>query len=96
MVGGSSADDVPHFVAPAIQENNVGWGPCEMPDQFQDIPYQPFSKGDRLGKISDWTGAAFQDKKYASTSVPRINIIFFWDAPYWCHKQTESQGFPMS
>ncbi|KAI4457005.1 eukaryotic translation initiation factor 3 subunit 7 [Holotrichia oblita] len=30
------------------------------------MPYQPFSKGDRLGKISDWTGAAFQDKKYAS------------------------------
>lgn len=79
MLGGSSADDVPHFVAPAIQENNVGWGPCEMPDQFRDIPYQPFSKGDRLGKISDWTGAAFQDKKYASTDqyccFPRCTLL---------------------
>jgi translation initiation factor 3 subunit D len=22
-----------------------------MPDQFKDMPYQPFSKGDRLGKV---------------------------------------------
>ncbi|KAI4456999.1 eukaryotic translation initiation factor 3 subunit 7 [Holotrichia oblita] len=57
---------IPHFTAPIIQDNPTGWGPCEMPDQFKDMPYQPFSKGDRLGKISDWTGAAFQDKKYAS------------------------------
>lgn len=41
-----------HFVAPAIQNNIDGWGPCELPDQFKDIPYQPFSKGDRLGKVS--------------------------------------------
>lgn len=41
-----------HFTAPAIQNNPDGWGPCELPDQFRDIPYQPFSKGDRLGKVS--------------------------------------------
>ncbi|KAK9688314.1 Eukaryotic translation initiation factor 3 subunit 7 (eIF-3) [Popillia japonica] len=66
MTDGVSGGDVPHFTAPIIQDNPTGWGPCEMPDQFKDMPYQPFSKGDRLGKISDWTGAAFQDKKYAS------------------------------
>lgn len=59
-------EDVPHFSAPVIQDNPTGWGPCDMPDRFKDMPYQPFSKGDRLGKISDWTGAAFQDKKYTS------------------------------
>ncbi|KAF7996885.1 hypothetical protein HCN44_002531 [Aphidius gifuensis] len=53
-----------HFKAPAIQNNSKGWGPCELPNQFKDIPYQPFSKSDRLGKISDWTGASFQDKKF--------------------------------
>lgn len=41
-------------------------GPCELPDAFKDIPYQPFSKSDRLGKISDWTGTAQTDKKYPS------------------------------
>lgn len=52
------------FIAPVIQDNPTGWGPCDLPDQFRDMPYQPFSKGDRLGKISDWT--VTQDKKYAS------------------------------
>lgn len=42
----------PSFVPPVIQENLTGWGPCEMPEQFKDMPYQPFSKGDRLGKVS--------------------------------------------
>lgn len=46
------AEVVAHFHAPAIQHNPDGWGPCELPDQFKDIPYQPFSKGDRLGKVS--------------------------------------------
>ncbi|NIG60285.1 eukaryotic translation initiation factor 3 subunit D [Pontoporia blainvillei] len=30
------------------------------------MPYQPFSKGDRLGKVADWTGATYQDKRYTN------------------------------
>ncbi|XP_033216534.1 eukaryotic translation initiation factor 3 subunit D-like [Belonocnema kinseyi] len=59
-------EDKLHFVAPGIQDNPDGWGPCELPDQFKDMPYQPFSKGDRLGKIADWTGSAYQDKKFTN------------------------------
>uniref|UniRef100_U5EU19 Eukaryotic translation initiation factor 3 subunit D n=1 Tax=Corethrella appendiculata TaxID=1370023 RepID=U5EU19_9DIPT len=51
------------FDAPLLQFNEEGWGPCELPDAFRDIPYQPFSKSDRLGKISDWS-AVQTDKKY--------------------------------
>ena len=40
-----------HFDPPAIQDNPLGWGPCSVPDKFKDMPYQPFSKGDRLGKV---------------------------------------------
>lgn len=39
------------FVTPVIQDNPSGWGPCAVPEQFKDMPYQPFSKGDRLGKV---------------------------------------------
>lgn len=60
------AEEPIRFIAPIIQDNPTGWGPCEMPEQFRDMPYQPFSKGDRLGKISDWT--VVQDKKYQSKS----------------------------
>jgi len=52
-----------HFIPPVIQDNAEGWGPCSMPTEFKDIPYQPFSKGDRIGKVSDWTGQ-FQDRKF--------------------------------
>ena len=40
------------FVFPHIHDNPAGWGPCEVPEQFRDTPYQPFSKDDRLGKVS--------------------------------------------
>uniref|UniRef100_A0A8C2TPD3 Eukaryotic translation initiation factor 3 subunit D n=1 Tax=Coturnix japonica TaxID=93934 RepID=A0A8C2TPD3_COTJA len=54
------------FVTPVIQDNPSGWGPCAVPEQFKDMPYQPFSKGDRLGKVADWTGATYQDKRYTN------------------------------
>ena len=41
----------PKFVFPHIHDNPVGWGPCAVPEQFKDTPYQPFSKDDRLGKV---------------------------------------------
>lgn len=40
------------FLAPVIQDNPSGWGPCAVPEKFKDMPYQPFSKGDRLGKVT--------------------------------------------
>ncbi len=44
----------PKFEFPVIHENPSGWGPCEVPEQFKDTPYQPFSKGDRLGKVANY------------------------------------------
>merc|ERR1711962_818271 len=43
-----------------------GWGPNTVPPKFKDMPYQPFSKSDRLGKISDWTGATYQDRRHTN------------------------------
>jgi translation initiation factor 3 subunit D len=40
------------FNTPVIQDNPTGWGPNTIPSQFKDMPYQPFSKADRLGKVS--------------------------------------------
>lgn len=39
------------FVPPIIQDNPDGWGPRQVPEKYKDMPYQPFSKGDRLGKV---------------------------------------------
>ena len=40
-----------HFIAPVIEDNGTGWGPTSVSDAFKGIPYQPFSKADRLGKV---------------------------------------------
>ena len=55
------------FDLPKLQFNEDGWGPTwEVPQNFRDMPYQPFCKSDRMGKISDWTGNALTDKKFPS------------------------------
>ena len=40
------------FVPPVINDNETGWGPTGIPEQFKDMPYQPYAKSDRLGKVS--------------------------------------------
>jgi translation initiation factor 3 subunit D len=33
------------------------WGPATPSDNMLDgVPYAPFSKGDKLGRMADWTG----------------------------------------
>jgi len=54
-----------HFSPPFTQDNNDGWGPLGIPDQYKDLPYQPFSK------MSEWAGGSninysFQDRKYGA------------------------------
>ena len=39
------------FSLPEIQVNPSGWGPSTIETKFKDMPYQPFSKSDRLGKV---------------------------------------------
>ncbi|KAM8704617.1 hypothetical protein ACLKA7_009128 [Drosophila subpalustris] len=51
------------FIKPYIEYNQDGWGPCEVPEL--EVPYQPFCKSDRLGKISDWM-VPVQEKKYTN------------------------------
>ncbi|KAJ9055273.1 hypothetical protein DSO57_1005680 [Entomophthora muscae] len=48
---------LPRFKLPSISEPTNEWGPSEeyQPEQFKDIPYAPFSKSDRLGKVADWS-----------------------------------------
>ena len=54
-----------HFIPPVIQDNPHGWGPCSIPTEFKDIPYQPFSKGDRIGKVNVWLAIRVKKKLLA-------------------------------
>lgn len=47
------------FTLPPINDNpDGGWGPSSsnLPAEFKfkDIPYAPYSKSDKLGRIADW------------------------------------------
>ena len=39
------------FSLPEIQVNPSGWGPSSNETKLGGMPYQPFSKSDRLGKV---------------------------------------------
>lgn len=60
------------FDPPVIQDNPTGWGPNSIPEKFKDMPYQPFSKSDRIGKISDWTGTTYTDRRYMNKYVSQM------------------------
>ena len=49
------------FSLPVMAADSEFWGPpagpsaaSVLPKEFQQIPYTPFSKSDRIGRIADW------------------------------------------
>ena len=42
-----------------VVDNEAGWGPLDVPDELEGVPYAPFGKGDKVGKISDFTQSGF-------------------------------------
>ena len=44
-------DERPGFKLPEISENARGWGPTGMPEQFESLPFQMFSKNDKIQKV---------------------------------------------
>jgi len=49
----------PQLKIPNVADNPDGWGPLEdhimLENQLQNVPYAPFSKNERLGRVADWT-----------------------------------------
>ncbi|KAJ3123983.1 hypothetical protein HK098_001469 [Nowakowskiella sp. JEL0407] len=56
------------FLLPSISFNSDGWGPTPESDELTDVPYAPFSKSDRLGKIADWTSPSDSSAQGATVS----------------------------
>jgi len=48
-----------HFQAPVVIDNKDGWGPTEDTFQYKDMPYQPYSKSDQLGKVRPFSYLSF-------------------------------------
>lgn len=60
------------FSLPVIHDNPDGWGPPMdlAPAKFQDMPYAPFSKSDRLGRTADWTYAGRMGREPGAVDDP--------------------------
>lgn len=50
----------------------MAWGPTKVPERFKDMPYQPFSKSDKVGRIADWTGQTYSDPRLAKKYQPHF------------------------
>jgi translation initiation factor 3 subunit D len=48
------------FKLPEVEENAEGWGPTSVPPHLKDVPFMPYGKGDRLGRIADFGQQAGQ------------------------------------
>lgn len=42
------------YEVPRVDVNKTGWGPTQLPEQYMDIPYAPFNRNDKLGKVADF------------------------------------------
>ncbi|KAK9826613.1 hypothetical protein WJX74_005621 [Apatococcus lobatus] len=47
------------FEVPEVEDYPDGWGPSTVPEHLEGMPYAPFVKGDKVGKISDFTNSGF-------------------------------------
>ncbi|KAJ1733166.1 hypothetical protein LPJ72_003011 [Coemansia sp. Benny D160-2] len=48
--------DLPGFTLPSVFDNPKGWGPSTSQPtiNYKDIPYVPFSKGDKVNRVANW------------------------------------------
>jgi len=60
-----------------IEFNDNGWGPTSLPKDLEDVPYAPFSKGDKLGRVADWTGQIPSRDRTYNTGVSNQTFNLF-------------------
>lgn len=67
------------------------WGPTELPEQFLNVPYASFGKGDRLGKAADFTSNYYRNRYNRGTDNTSGNNAEF----QYKHDQRESDSFQL-
>lgn len=48
------------FDIPDVPDNTDGWGPTTEPEELKGIPYAPFAKGEKLGRIADFAQTGYK------------------------------------
>jgi len=60
-----------------INDNTAGWGPLQekVSQELQDVPYLPFSKLDKVGKVANWMEAEGRDDQRPRTQRGRAYFL---------------------
>ncbi|KAK9809722.1 hypothetical protein WJX73_010444 [Symbiochloris irregularis] len=70
---------MPLFAIPDVLDNPEGWGPTTEPEHLKGIPYAPFSKGDKVGRISDFAQTGFKyGGRYPQNQQPGTAVFNFF------------------
>lgn len=86
----NSLENLSIFSLPIVNDNPFGWGPNDQPDKYKDLPYQKFSKTDKIGKIADWTAMGHTDKKTYNKYQSQFSVGNVGQYSYF-HDEDESQ-----
>jgi len=49
--------------------NKDGWGPTETPAQYASLPFAPYSKSDRCGRVADFTSSYGNNRRPTSSTT---------------------------
>jgi hypothetical protein len=66
-----------------IHDNQKGWGPLEekVAQELQDVPYLPFSKLDKVGKVANWMEV--EGREDTRSRLHRGRLYFFERLTFW-------------
>jgi len=86
------------FKMPVMEVNESGWGPSSgvAPEKFHNIPYAPFGKGDRLGRVADWVNSARPGRynQYNDRNATNATFGFHYDDDQFHVVDTKPQQRP--
>ena len=66
------------FKLPDVEDNAEGWGPTSEPKQYTDVPFMPFGKGERLGRIAEFgtaMGRTYHQSKHLINKSSRYYLL---------------------
>lgn len=85
-----TTENLPSFKLPELIDNEAGWGPSDVPENINNIPFAPFNKADRLGRISDWTQSGNNNNR--NNNRGRFNNQFGAGAGQFNYKHEDDES----
>lgn len=73
----NNSDIMVFNVTTNVEDNREGWGPCEVPNKFTSVPFLPYGKGERLGRIAEFGYSNIRNSRmghYNSTLMGILSI----------------------